>query len=85
MCFCAQGVWCDEVLDKRLTAPLKDTNSAIMLADAWDESEGGGTTEAMALREATAAQVDLTQMVFDKTNSHQGSGKWGDAGTFAGA
>ena len=70
-------------MDKRLSAPLKDTNSAIMLADAWDESEGGSTTEAMALREATAAQVDLTQMVFDKTDWHRGSGKWGDAGVFA--
>ena len=56
-----------------------------MLADVWDESEGGGTTEAMALREATAAQVDLTQLVFDKTDWHRGSSKWGDAGTFAGA
>ena len=72
-------------MDKRLSAPLKDTNSAIMLADAWDESEGGGTTEAMALREATAAQVDLSQMAFEKTDWHRGSGKWGDPVTFAGA
>jgi len=56
-----------------------------MLADAWDRSDAGLTTETAALREATSAQVDLSLLGIEKPEWYRGSQYWSDSHTVTGA